>query len=271
MTSPLNARPTDRTLPGFAGRRPEWFAVFVTLVYMLPPLTLRLLVPEASSVTADGYPLWFAQLAWTVLVPITLLTVLGWWGLAGFTRCSTRRSLVPFLPLILVYVVLHAVGLPTVLGVASHSIGYFVMVAVSVLAVGFGDEATFRGVVLQALLPRGTLRAVLISSVLFGAQYLSVIASGVDPVLVGAQALHMVGMGIAFGAVLVVTGTIWPLVLINAASLVPFWILPAGDANPGIIGIAVELGLGTLMAAYGLWLLRRHQCRHADRPGENGQ
>jgi hypothetical protein len=77
-------------------------------------------------------------------------------------------------------------------------------------------------VVLQTLLPRGTMRAVIISSVLYGAQYLRLIAAGVDPVLVGVQALHMVGIGVAFAAVVVVTGTIWPLVLITAATQVSF-------------------------------------------------
>jgi hypothetical protein len=137
--------------------------------------------------------------------------------------------------------------------------------------VGFGDEATFRGVVLQTLLPRGTMRAVIISSVLYGAVYIGTIAGGVDPVLVGVQALHMVGIGVAFAAVVVVTGTIWPLVLIDAASQISTLILPEGSSRPGIVAIVIELILGALAAAYGIWLLHRHQHRHADHSGEDGQ
>lgn len=95
--------------------------------------------------TAASTTVWLAEIAWRFLVPTALLTVLGWWGVAGFTRRSTWRSLVPFLPLILLYVVLPVVVLPALFGVASHSLGYFTLVAVSALAVGFGDEATFRG------------------------------------------------------------------------------------------------------------------------------
>ena len=99
--------------------------------------------------------------------------------------------------------------------------------AITVLAGGFGDEATFRGVVLQTLLPDGARRAVLVSSVLFGVAYLRVMALDIDPVHVVSQAANSVGMGIAFAALVVVTGTIWPLVLISAASQVVFYHLPA--------------------------------------------
>jgi hypothetical protein len=52
-------------------------------------------------------------------------------------------------------------------GVAGHSPGYLTLAAVTLLALGFGQEATFRGVVPQILLPRGRMRAVLLSSVLY--------------------------------------------------------------------------------------------------------
>jgi membrane protease YdiL (CAAX protease family) len=55
------------------------------------------------------------------------------------------------------------------------------------LAVGFGEEATFRGVVLQTLLPRGRMRAVLLSSVLYGVASIGVTSSGRYPVLAGVQ------------------------------------------------------------------------------------
>jgi hypothetical protein len=132
MASTLNSAPTDRSLRGFATRRPEWFAVLAS-VYMLPLVALRLFTPEQ---TAASTTVWFAEIAWRFLVPTALLTLLGWWGVAGFTRRSTWRSLVPFLPLILFYVVVPVVVLPALFGVASHSLGYFTLVAVSALAGG---------------------------------------------------------------------------------------------------------------------------------------
>lgn len=269
MTSTPSSGSSDRTLRGFATRRPEWFAVLATFAYMMPLLAVRLVAPEAASVTATTNPVQVAQYTWVILVPATLLTVLGWWGLAGFTRRSTWRSLVPFLPLIVLYMG-SMVALPVFLGVASHSLGYFIGVAVTALATGFGDEATFRGVVLQALLPRGTMRAVVISSVLYGAQYLGTIAAGVDPLLVGVQAVHMVGIGVAFAALVVVTGTIWPLVLITAVGQTATLIVPGGASRPDIFTIVFELVMGGLAATYGIWLLRRHR-RQADHYGEDGK
>lgn len=269
MTSTLKPAPTDHRLRGFATRTPEWFAVLVSLAYVLPQVALWLLWPQrAASIAAAA--VWLAGIAWGVLVPAALLTVLAWWGVAGFTRGSTWRSLVPVLPLILLYAVGPAVPL-LLFGIVSHSLGYVSLVAANALAVGFGYEATFRGVVLQTLLPRGTMRAVIVSSVLFGAAYIGNIAAGVNPVLVGAQALDMVGMGVAFAAVVVVTGTIWPLVLIDAAMQVPYFFQAGVNSGPDIVGIVIELAIGALAAGYGIWLLHRHQHRHADHPGQDDQ
>ncbi|WP_245862846.1 CPBP family intramembrane glutamic endopeptidase [Georgenia soli] len=247
--------------------------MLVSLAYIVPLLALTLLAPQAASVTASANALMLGGLAWRVLFPAALLTALGWWRVTGFTTRSTWRSLVPLLPLIVVYAG-SMVLLPVWLGVASHSLGYFALVALSSLAVGFGDEAVFRGAVLQALLPRATLRAVLLSSVLWGAQYLGVMAAGVDPALVGLQALHMVGMGIAFAAAVVVTGTIWPLVLIDAVTQTATLPVPGGTSTPDIFTVVVELVMGTLAAAYGIWLLHRHRHvhrhRHAGRSAEDG-
>ena len=112
------------------------------------------------------------------------------------------------------------------------------------------------------------MRAVIISSVLYGAAYVGTIAAGVDPVLVGVEALFMVGMGVAFAAAVVVTGTIWPLVFIDAASLLLFWLSPGSkNSRPDMVLIVIELVMGALLAAYGIWLLHRHQPRHADHSG----
>lgn len=81
MVSRPNSAPADRSLSGFATLRPEWFAVLITLAYVLLPLLLRLVAPESAGIAATWNPLQFAQLAWVVLVPTVVLTVLGWWGL----------------------------------------------------------------------------------------------------------------------------------------------------------------------------------------------
>lgn len=260
MTGTPNSASTNRALRCFAARRPEWFAVLAVVAYTLPPLAVGLIAPQGASFTPTADPVALAMLAWGVLVPVALLTMLDWWAVAGFSTRSTWRSLAPFLPMILLY---NLLPLPTLaVGVTSSDTGYFLLLAITVLAAGFGDEATFRGVVLQTLLPRGVYQAVIISSVLFGAAYLRVMALDVHPVHVGAQAANSVGMGIAFAALVVVTRTIWPLVLISAASQIVFYLTYVPNSHPGTITVVIELLMGALAAAYGIWLLHRHGHRH---------
>lgn len=261
MTSTLSAAATRRALRGFAARRPKWLAVLSVLVYALPQLALIVAAPEGATFTPTADPLHFAVIGWSVLVPAALLTGLGWWGVAGFGTRSTGRSLMVFLPVIVLYNLLPLLTLAP--DGAGHDATYLVLVATTVIAGGFGDEALFRGVVLQALLPRGSRRAVITSSVLFGAAYLRVMALDVDPAHVGIQAANSVGMGIAFAALIVVTGTIWPVVLISAASQIAFYLTYVPDARPDVVTIGIELAMGALAGAYGLWLLHRHEHRRA--------
>ncbi len=253
--------PMGRAVHGFAARRPEWFAVLVIIAYTVPALVLLRAAPQPASFTPTTDVVQFAVIGWTVLLPVAVLTVLRWWDATGFTRRSTLRSLVWFLPVILLYNLLPLLSLLGV-RVVRHDPEYIFLVAVTVLAGGFGDEAIFRGVVLQTLLPGGTRRAVLISSVLFGVAYLRVMALDVDPVHVAAQAANSVGMGIAFAALVIVTGTIWPLVLISAASQVVFYLTYLPNSRPDVSVIVIELLMGALAAAYGMRLLHRRRRRH---------
>ena len=201
MTSTLNSASTVRMLHRFAARRPEWFAVLVFLAYILPPIVLGLLVQQGRSDPAN--PVQLAGIAWSALVPAVLLTALGWWGTAGFTRRSTWRSLIPFLPLVLLFAV---PPVPLVFGprVASHTPGYLTLVAVSALAAGFGTEATLRGLVLQTLPPAGAC-VPCFSHRSCSARYLSPLLPQARTRSSSAQALATMGIGVAFAAVVVVT------------------------------------------------------------------
>jgi hypothetical protein len=81
MTSTLNSALTDRSAAWL--RHP---AAGVVRGSRQPRLHLpsaglfSLLAPQAGSVTATTNPVGLAGLAWIVLVPAALLTVLGWWA-----------------------------------------------------------------------------------------------------------------------------------------------------------------------------------------------
>ena len=133
-----------------------------------------------------------------------------------------------------------------------------------VATVAFGEEGVFRGVVLRVLLARGLRPALFGSAVLFGLMHLVNLANGSHPITVGAQVLMTVGVGIGFGAVVLATGTIWPVIVVHFLMDLANAVQAAaptedtGVATPELLANgAVNVALGALAAGYGLWLVRR--------------
>ena len=261
MTSTLNSASTVRMLHRFATRRPEWFAVLVFLAYILPPIVLG---PRAAG-RSDPAPRAARRDRLVRPVPAVLLTALGWWGTAGSPDVPPG-SLIPFLPLVLLFAVPPVLPLGSTAASHTPATSPWSQSARSP-RVRHGSDIT-RGSAADAAAPRA--HACRVSSVLFGAIFIAPLAAGEDPVLVGAQALATMGIGVAFAAVVVVTGTIWPLVVISAAMSIPLGI--QNDYPAALTGILVSsLTVGALAAAYGIWLLHRDQHRRADHSGKEDE
>jgi hypothetical protein len=178
----------------------------------------------------------------------------------------------PFLPLLL-FVVLNLVSGK---GNWVTSPGTLAVATITMLAVGFGEEATFRGVVLRSLQPIGLMRAAVVSSALFGAFHLVNLALGSSPVDVAFQVLYTALVGFAFAAPALVTGAIWPLILIhalmdlaNAVQASAPLAVAASASSPDLASRLITALPNALLAAYGYWLLRRHLAHGAgpDEPG----
>lgn len=242
-----------------AERRPLVFTGIVTLTYMLGLLAWLQVLPDSVMASTRGRLLQLGMDTTRIIIPVVFLTLLGWWRIAGFTHRPTRARLLPFLPLAL-YPLFPLLFGP---GFTVSDPEKIALLLITCLAVGFGEEATFRGVVLRALAPRGMMRAAVISSVLFGAIHLVNLATGANPVNVGFQIVYTAGIGFAFAAAALVTGAIWPLVAIHCildfanalqASEVGTATAPGPDVANGVLNIA----LAAIFAGYGYWLLRRH-------------
>jgi uncharacterized protein len=132
------------------------------------------------------------------------------------------------------------------------------------IAVGFGEEGLFRGVVMSRLGLDRPRRAVLLSAVMFGAIHLAGLLSPIDYRLVLAQAASVVGLGVILGAVRVRTGSIWPGIIVHA--ILDF----CGIATGGGVVEAMKysddtlysmLAAGGVALAWGLAL-----CWHLPRP-----
>ena len=262
MTS--ESRPLHRdspTLRRLALAHPVTFAVAMTVVFALALVCWPLLVPVAElRPPTAGWALWGVS-ATRVLVPAMVLTALAWWHLAGFARRVTWSTLWPSLPLVLFVVVNLAFGTgswvtdPRTLAVAAFTYA----------ALGFGEEATFRGVVLRALEPIGLMRAAVISALLFGAFHLINLVTGASLLDVSFSVLYTALIGFAFAAPALVTGAIWPLIVIhalmdlaNAVQAGAPLAVSVSASSPDLTSRLLSAVPNALLALYGYWLLRRH-------------
>lgn len=245
----------------FATRRPMGTAVAVTLGFALALLGWLIALPASSLAASTGGWSLLGLDATRIIVPAALLTALGWWRRAGFATRPTRSTVLPFLPLLL-YPAIPLVFGP---GVTVNDPRTVAMATVTTLAVGFGEEATFRGVVLTTLKSTGLMSAAIGSAALFGALHLVNLWAGMHPVDVALQVLYTALVGFAFAATALVTGAIWPLVVIHFAmnfsntiqSSAPIAAATA-PTSPDVGNGLINVALAAVFAGYGYWLLRRH-------------
>jgi len=135
--------------------------------------------------------------------------------------------------------------------------------AVFTLMVGFAEEGLLRGIVLRAMLPTGTTRAVFLSSLFFGLAHLSNILQGQDPGATIVQATYATLIGIGFAGSRLFTGTIWPAIVCHA--LIDFsdiaargFVLPIQTRPISPWQAILPIAVTGLYALYGWGLLRRY-------------
>ncbi len=245
----------------FSSRQPVAFAVLVTVVFTLGLLVWALTI--SHSVTTLEITRWklFGLDATRILIPVVFLTALGWWRMSGFAQRPTWSTILPFLPLLLIPLMPLLFGS----GFKVTDPWDIAVLVVTYLALGFGEEAIFRGVVLRALAPRGWMHAAVLSAILFGSMHLVNLAIGNNPGNVGFQVVYTALIGFAYAAAALVTGAIWPLILIhfaqdfiNAMQQAPYTTTSSSttgiDVASGLINVAILM----IFAAYGYWLLRHH-------------
>jgi len=185
---------------------------------------------------------------------LVLLAVFGWWSLAGFTRRSRWRQLrLYWLPIVLLLV-------PFAGGIRPIPLPALGLLVVAYLATAIFEEGLWRGVMVGLLRPAGVWRAVLISSILFGAAHLANSALRGVSLLIAAQAFGAAVQGIGFAALRLRTNTVWPLILIHAAH--DLFLQMSALPIP-----LVEAPIATITAIYGIVLLRRPDANTSVDPG----
>jgi len=246
-------------MKNFAARFPIVFALTTTLIAMLC-LVWPFLIPGISLAAQ----MISGRIAICIFA-IAMLTYLGWWREAGFTRPKSWRILLPYLPLLLL-VILAKISEVIKFGIRVTDLELIFLGLIVYLVGGFMEEAIFRGLVLRALLPGGLVRAAVLSSLIFACAHLANLITNADLNDTILQVVIAFLMGLAFTAALAVTRNIWPAVFIHALSNFGMYMTVGGFLNtattsqsPTLEEAIGKILLPLLLAIYSFWLLIRAQ------------
>jgi membrane protease YdiL (CAAX protease family) len=176
------------------------------------------------------------------------------WARHGFAGGLSWRYWPALLPIWLTAAVSAIQGID---GTTDGILGWF---AVS-LAIGFGEEGIFRGVILSAIRQgSGSDRwAIMGSAGVFGLAHLSAVTA-LDPRIVVGQAAFAAGIGLALGWVRLAAGSLWPCIIAHSA-LDFFGIATSGGVTEAMqyspTNFLYELGMAGFAILWGAMLLGR--------------
>jgi len=241
---PPPSRPSaGSALRRFACARPVLTAVAL-LVLNATSIVAGAAITAAVAPTWSGTARSLAAMAGPALVCILALVLLSTPQQSGLTSPRPWRQ--PWL--LTVPGVLCLV--PLVGGVRQVEAGLLAMLLVGYLLTGLVEELMWRGVVLAVLRPVGPMAAALLGSALFGAAHLTNVLFRDSVALVCAQAFGAACFGVGYAAIRMRTGTIWPLMVLHAAT-------DLFAAIGGLPKIPILVGQDVVLLVVGLVLLAR--------------
>lgn len=242
----------------FATRYPFFFA----LGFFVVSLSLATVISFVGRLLGSTAGAGIVDLVVQSLLALGVLVWLGWLRAAGFNSPSQWRSLyLLWLPALLALFYLSSFYVTPVSGMA-----VVIFAAMYALLTGLSEEASFRGVILQALLPYGELRGAALSGLFFGLVHLNNLLAFGPSLIVFAQVIGAFLLGFGFAACRLRTNTIWPLIIFHACYDLttditlfnPRTNAPA-TSNSLLAPMTVAIALiipGFILACYGLFLLR---------------
>jgi membrane protease YdiL (CAAX protease family) len=257
-----------RSIQRFATARPLPFVILATVAWIVTAGVAAFLAAWALQMPmAELLP----QSLGTLTATACLLVVMGrwrWLRAAGVTALGGRRLW------------LTTAGL-TVYGVVAYQVAFFGGIALNISSswgsggaqsifarqavVGVAEELLFRGFLLYALVRvwgdsrRGLLAAVTVPALIFGLAHAPQVLAGnpIDDTLM--TMLNCLVAGLWYGVLVLVGGSVWPAVLIHAASNASFQIATLGVSgfDPTVADYAVATAAELPLVVAGLWLLLR--------------
>ena len=233
----------------YASKHPYLFTTFLLLAIIAVYLASGTAVALLKLPNENLY--FIANLALALLGAL-LLTGMRFWKGAGFRALASPRDLrlywLPFIPVVINLI--YGIEIKS----ASSLAYYFVLAGM----VGFVEEVFFRGLILRTLAPKGSVRAVIISSVLFGLLHSLNVLGGSNALYTLLQVAYALAIGLAFAAITLRTGAIWPLVIIHA--LIDFASFVAsgrvGTSSFTTLDVVIALLTTVAFTAYAAYFMR---------------
>ena len=183
---------------------------------------------------------------------LVLIARLGWWrraGITGGTFASAGLWVGALLP---------ALAAAATYGLVFGPRAAPPAVWLVAIVVGLSEEVMNRGLILSALVPRGTIRGVMLSSALFGLSHLTNVLDA-PLVAVAAQVFGATCNGALWAAVRTRGASIWLLVighaLVDLADV--YFGYRLDDATAQAVGLEIGIGIATALVAVAVLVRRR--------------
>ena len=209
---------TAKPLQQFVTSHPWLFilALMVILEIILIPISLLIKI-VLLSLRVPIQPITYLIELSFVIVAFVFLSQLSWWRQTGFMKGIGRKDvlvcLFPTVPTL--FGVLYVFPL-LISGSVKISLGRLVLIAILSCLIGVAEESIFRGLILQTLLPKGVLRAIFLSTLIFALLHVGNLFAGLSMGYVLGQVLNAFGGGIAYAVMRVRTGSIWPAIILHS-------------------------------------------------------
>jgi membrane protease YdiL (CAAX protease family) len=147
------------------------------------------------------------------------------------------------------------------------------LLVVGVPLVALNEELFYRGVLLPLLRPLGWRRAIVWSSIAFGASHLANLASGAYPPFVAMQVAATTAGGVALAAIRIRSGSLWPVLATHAVlDVVAVSTLTGpGTSSPILVPVLLAwVGANLCLWRYGMRLVSGLSDEELDLQFENG-
>jgi len=250
MLSDAKKREPNIEKASYDRRSPGLFILSIFIVFLGIDIFVGLTLSELAS---------YSVLA---LIAGVLITKKHWWREIGFTSSmANRRSLLLFVPAFLP--VLWFLAIAPSMGYGTLTIpatGTLLPYFGFTLLIGFVEETYFRGIMLRALKPKRLWTSATASAILFGAVHFDNVLFGFSVPYTIMQVGYAFALGLAFAALVLVTGVIWPVVL--AHGLIDFGAslntaTVAGATSFSSADYAITIFIIAIFIPYAFVLLRR--------------